>query len=50
MSLCIACNLCLPAIDDYALIVNGSFVHYHYPATAISAITNTSAQIFTKYY
>jgi hypothetical protein len=37
MSLYIACNLCLLAIDDYALIVNGSYVHYHYPAIAISA-------------
>jgi len=37
MSLCFACNLCLPAIDDFALIVNGSSVHSQDSATAISA-------------
>ena len=37
MSLCFACNLCLHAIDDFALIVNGSYVHYNLHATAISA-------------
>jgi hypothetical protein len=32
-----ACVLCLHAIDDIALIVNGSYVHYNLLATAISA-------------